>query len=175
MHKSLKAGMLVAIATAIFAVAPPLAAQGVSQIAINCTTPAPEAHTTNGCISSEGAQGGTPFIIVGSKLYAIGGFWVWCQSPSGGTPYGPDCNGAIYIGEVNLVTGGAVYETTSVSGTSSASGTTGLQVTFKSSDGDMSCTLSVPASPSSGGTNTLSGSCDSVPITFSNAVVLVTK
>lgn len=173
MLNSLKAGMLAAAATALFCAAPPLSAQA-SQIVLSCTTPGPDSKTPNGCRSSELALGGTPGIIVNGKLLIVGGFWVWCQSPTNGTPYGPDCNGAMYIAEVNLATGAAVYETTSVSGNSSA-GITGLQVTFKSKDGDMSCTVNVPASPSSGGTNTLSGFCDSVPITFSNAVVQVTR
>jgi hypothetical protein len=172
MCNSFRPGMLVVIAAAMFCVAPPVVAQGASQVILSCTTPPPASKTANGCRSSELA--GTPPIVVGGKLLIVGGFWVWCQSPGGGTPYGPDCNGAMYIAEVTLATGTVVYETTSVSGTASASGPTGLQVTFKSSDLDMSCTLNVPASPSSGGGNTLSGSCDSTPITFSNAVVQVT-
>ena len=170
MRNSFRLVILVVIASAMFCLAPPVAAQGASQIVLSCSTPPPESHTANGCRSSE--LDTTPPIIVDGKLLIVGGFWVWCQSPSGGTPYGPDCNGAMYIAEVNLATGTAVYETTSVSGTASDSG--GLQVTFTSSDGDMSCTLSVPTSPSSGGANTLAGHCDGVPIIFSKAVVQVT-
>ena len=164
------------IAAALFWVTPPLRAEAVSQIVLSCTTPPPQSHTSNGCRSSELAPppDGTPPIIVGSKLLVVGGFWVWCQSPNGGTPYGPDCAGSVYVEEVNLVTGAGVYDATSVSG-SSSSGPTGLQVAFKSSDGDMSCLLNVPTSPSSGGTNTVTGLCDGVPISFSNAVVQVTR
>jgi hypothetical protein len=151
---------------------PAARAAGTSQIVLSCTTPAPKSHSTNGCSSSELAS--TPPIIVDGTLYFIGGFWIWCQSPNGGTPYGPDCSGSVYIEEVNLATNVGVYETTSVSGSSTAAGPTGVQVMFHSSDGDMSCTLSVPASPTNGGTNTLSGSCDSLPITFSNAVAHLT-
>src|SRR5579863_6253485 len=100
MRSSFKAGMWAVAATAMFCAAPPLAAQA-SQIVLSCTTPAPESKTTNGCVSSELAPSGTPGIISGGTLYFIAGFWVWCQAPSGGTPYGPDCNGAMYIGEVN--------------------------------------------------------------------------
>jgi hypothetical protein len=178
MRTMLRVGMLAAmIAAAIFWMAPKLAAQSVSQIVLSCTTPPPESQSSNGCRSSELAPppGGTPPIIIGSKLLIVGGFWVWCQNPNGGTPYGPDCGGAVYVAEVNLVSGAAVYNTTSVSGTASASGPTGLQVTFTSSDGDMSCILNVPTSPTRGGTNTLSGLCDGVPIKFSNAVVQVTR
>ena len=173
MLKSLKAGMLVA-ASAFFCAAPPLSAQA-SQIVVSCTTPGPDSKDPNGCRSSELAPppNGTPGIVNGTSLYVIGGFWVWCQNPTTGTPYGPDCNGAMYIGEVNLATGSAVYETKSISGNSSASA--GLQITVKTSDGDMTCTLTVPTSPTSGSTNTVTGSCDGVPIAFSNAVVQVTK
>jgi hypothetical protein len=149
----------------------PAQAASVSQIVLTCTTPPPPSSTANGCRSSEGAT--TPLIFVGTNLFFIGGFWVWCQSPNGGTPYGPDCNGSMYVEEINLVTKTGVYEATSVDGSSTAVGT-GLQVSFTSSDGDMSCTLNVPSSPPSGGTNTLSGLCDGVPITFSNAGVQVT-
>ncbi len=69
------------------------------------------------------------------------------------------------------MTGTGSYQATSVSGSAAASGPTGLQVSFTSSDGDMSCVLDVPASPTKGGTNTLSGLCDGVPIKFFNAVV----
>jgi hypothetical protein len=152
--------------------AAPAQAAGVSQIVLSCTTPAPTSPTTNGCRSSEFVS--TPPIIVGGTLYVIGGFWIWCQNPNGGTPYGPDCAGAMYIAEINLGTGAAVYETTSIAGGATAAGPTGLQVWFTSSDGDMSCTLNVPSSPTSGGTNTLGGACDRTPIAFSNSVVQVT-
>ncbi len=148
-------------------------AQGVSQIVLSCTTPPPESHTNNGCRSTELAPPptGTPPIIIGSKLLIVGGFWVWCQNPNGGTPYGPDCSGSVYVEEVDLVTGAGTYQATSVSGSASQSGPTGLQVSFTSSDGDMTCALDVPTSPTKGGTNTLGGLCDGVPIRFFNAVV----
>jgi hypothetical protein len=109
-----------------------------------------------------------------TTLYIVAGFWVWCQSPDGGTPYGPDCAGSIYVEEVNLATNAGHYDATSVDGSSAATGSTGLHVTFTSSDGDMTCTLDVPTSPTHGGTNTLAGTCNGVPIVFSNAVVQVT-
>jgi hypothetical protein len=165
--------MLVSMMAAMFWMALPLAAQGVSQIVLSCTTPPPQSHTANGCRSSE--LDGTPPIIIGGKLLIVGGFWIWCQSPNGGTPYGPDCAGSVYVEEVDLATNTGVYDATSISGTASASGPTGLQVAFISSDGDLSCILNVPTTPTRGGTNILSGSCDTVPITFSNAVVQVTR
>ncbi len=156
---------------ALFAI-PTSFASGVSQIVLSCSTPPPHSSSTNGCSSSELVS--TPPIINGGTLYVIGGFWVWCQNPNGGTPYGPDCTGSVYIEEVSLATQTGVYETTSVSGSAAATGPTGLQVTFTSSDGDMSCTLNVPSSPTNGGTNTLGGLCNGVPISFSNSVVHVT-
>jgi len=178
MRNIFRAGALASMmATAMFWTAPRLAAQDVSQIVLSCTTPPPQSQSTNGCRSSELAPppDGTPPIIIGSKLLIVGGFWVWCQNPNGGTPYGPDCSGSVYVEEVNLVSGAGVYDATSISGTASSSGPTGLQVAFTSSDGDMSCILNVPTSPTRGGTNTLSGLCDGVPIKFSNAVVQVTR
>jgi hypothetical protein len=150
----------------------PAQATGVSQIVLSCTTPAPESQTTNGCRSSELVT--SPPIIVSGTLYIIGGFWIWCQNPNGGTPYGPDCSGSMYIAEINLGTGAVVYETTSIAGGAAAAGPTGLQVSFTSSDGDMSCTLNVPSSPTGGGTNTLGGLCDGFPISFTKSVVQVT-
>ena len=148
-------------------------AQGVDQIVLTCTTPPPSSKTTNGCRSTELAPPpeGTPPIIIGNTLLFVAGFWVWCQSPNGGTPYGPECKGSVYAEEVDLVSGAGKYQATSVSGNSSASGPTGLQVAFTSSDGDMACVLYVPTSPTKGGTNTLTGLCDGVPITFFNAGV----
>ena len=177
MRNVLKAGMLASItAAATFWIAPPAAAQGVSQIVLSCSAPNPVASDPNGCRNSElaGPPDGTPPIIVGTTLFIFGGFWVWCQSPNGGTPYGPDCNGAVYVEEVDLVSKAANYEPTSISGNSSSGGPTGLQVEFKSSDGDLSCTLGVPTSPTTGMTNTLSGFCDGVPISFRHVVVQVT-
>ena len=164
------------IAGGLFCVAPEVVAQGVSQIVLSCGTPPPQSHSPNGCRSSELAPppAGTPPIIIGSKLLIVGGFWVWCQSPNGGTPYGPDCGGSVYVEEVDLVSNAGKYDATSVSGNSSSGGPTGLQVTFTSSDGDMSCVLNVPTSPTAGGSNTLSGFCDGVPINFTNSVVQVT-
>ena len=150
--------------------APSNSSNGASQIVLSCSTPPPTSHNTNGCSSSELAT--TPPIIQGTTLYIVGGFWVWCQSPSAGTPYGPDCNGSMYIEEINLVTGVGHYQATAVDGTSSATGPTGLQVTFTSSDGDMTCKLNVPTSSEHGGA--LSGFCNGVPIVFSNAVINVT-
>jgi hypothetical protein len=174
--KSFELFMLgLALVIMVFAAVPTAAAanssNGVSQVVLSCTTPAPESANTHGCASSELAT--TPPIIQGTTLYFIGGFWVWCQSPIGAsTPYGPDCAGSIYIAEINLLTGAGPYEATSVDGMSTATGPTGLQVTFTSSDGDMTCTLDVPTSSTHSGT--LSGSCNGVPIVFSNAVVNVT-
>jgi hypothetical protein len=147
--------------------------RGVSQIVLSCTTPPPESHTTQGCRTSELSS--TPPRIIDNILYIVAGFWVWCQSPGDGTPYGPDCTGSVYVEEVNLVTGAGHYDATSVDGMSSATGPTGLQVTFTSSDGDTRCTLDVPASLTHGPTNTLSGACDGVPIVFTNSVVQVTS
>ncbi len=151
-------------------------AAGQSQIVLSCSTPPPQAdgHPAKPCVSSETVT--TPPIISGGTLYFIGGFWIWCQNPNGGTPYGPDCTGSMYIEEINLGTGVGVYQSTSVSGgaaTCSACAT-GVQVTVTTSDADMSCTFDVPTAPTNGGTNTLSGFCDGVPITFSNMIVHVT-
>jgi hypothetical protein len=179
--KCAEAGFLVLSIILMMTAAAPLvsaqASQPVSQIVLACTTPPPQSHTANGCRSTELAAppDGTPPIIIGSKLLIVGGFWVWCQSPNGGTPYGPDCNGSVYVEEVNLSSGAGAYSATSVSGSASQSGPTGLQVSFTSSDGDMSCVLNVPTSPTNGGSNTLSGLCDGVPIKFFNSVVQVTR
>jgi hypothetical protein len=80
----------------------------------------------------------------------------------------------MYVGEVNLSTDKVDYETTSVSGGSSVGGNTGLEATFTSRNNDVSCTFDVPTAPTSGGTNTLGGTCNGVPIIFSHAVVQVT-
>jgi len=171
-----RSGLLVlAVILLVVAVLPTAAgssgsSNGASQIVLSCTTPPPHSQNTNGCSSSELAT--TPPIIVGSTLYFIGGFWVWCQSPSGGTPYGPDCNGSMYIEEVNLATGVGHYQATSVNGASTATGPTGLQVTVTTSDGDMTCTLEVPTSTDHSAT--LQGTCDGVHIVFSNVLVNVT-
>jgi hypothetical protein len=172
-----RAGIMASMsASALFCVAPQNLAQGASQIVLSCSTPPPESHTANGCRSSELAPPptGTPPIIIGSKLLILAGFWVWCQNPSGGTPYGPDCTGSVYVEEVDLVSGTGQYQSTSISGSAASGGPTGLQASFTSSDNDMSCILNVPTSPTNGGTNTLSGICDGVPISFFNAVVQVT-
>ena len=159
--------------------ATPAAFASASQIVIHCTTPPPHSVNTNGCSSSELVS--TPPIINAGTLYFVAGFWVWCQSPTNGTPYGPDCNGSMYVAEVDLATGTVKYEATSISGSSSVVGSTGLQVTFTSSDGDMTCTLGVPTSPTAGSTNQLSGTCGDpsnpssvVPIVFSQAGANVT-
>ncbi len=149
------------------------AANGASQIVVSCTTPPPESNSAHFCGSSEFIT--TPPIVIGNTLYVVAGFWVWCQGPVGGTPYGPDCAGTVYVEEVNLSTGAGHYDATSIDGLSSSSGPTGLQLTFTSKDGDTTCTLDVPTSPSQGGTNTLVGTCDGVPVVFSNAVVRVTS
>lgn len=169
MRNVLKAGMLASItAAATFWIAPPAAAQGVSQIVLSCSDSAPQALDPNGCDNTTPAGP----ITNGSTLFFFGGFWVWCQSPTGGTPYGPDCHGAVYVEEVGPPANR--YEQTPISGSSSLGGTTGLQVTFTTSDGDLTCILSVPASPTSGPTNTVSGHCNGTLITFSKVVVQVT-
>jgi hypothetical protein len=178
MRKILFGAGLVALtmAAAVFSPGSQVSAQGASQIVLSCTTPPPQSHTANGCRSSELAPPptGTPPIIIASKLLILAGFWVWCQNPNGGTPYGPDCHGALYAFEVDLASGAGKYQATSVSGSASLGGPTGLQASFTSSDGDMSCILDVPTAPTHGGTNTLSGMCDGVPISFFNVVVQVT-
>jgi hypothetical protein len=165
MRKIFVAGMLAAMMVpAMFWMSPRVAAQGVSQVILSCTTPPPQSSSTNGCRSL------FPIFSPTGELLFVGGFWVWCQNSTDGTPYGPDCAGAVYIEEVNLTTHTGVYETTSVSGTTDVPG----QVEFNSSDGDLKCTLSLPAALTRGATNTLSGSCNGQPVTFTNVVVQVT-
>src|SRR5438445_8658160 len=173
-----RVGVLASIvAMTLLVTAPKVAAQSVSQIVLSCSTPPPQSQSPNGCRSSELAPPptGTPPIIVGNTLEIVGGFWIWCQNPNGGTPYGSDCTGSVYVEEVNLVTNAAKYHTTAIAGGATATGPTGITVSFNSTDGDLSCTLNVPASPTKGGTNTLSGLCNGVPITFYNTVVQVTR
>jgi hypothetical protein len=137
--------------------------QGVSQITLSCTTPPPDAgsHPKNQCSSSQSA----PIFSDGTADF-IGGFWIWCQNPSGtGTPYGPDCSGSMYIEEISQTS--AVYESTSVSG--GATDLSGIQVTATTSDGDVTCTFDVTP-----GSSTLDATCNGTPITFSNATVNVT-
>jgi hypothetical protein len=69
----------------------------------------------------------------------------------------------------NLETG--KYTATSISGTAFADA--GLDVSFTSSDSELSCTLSIATSTKSH-TNTVSGTCNGTPITFSNVGVNVT-
>ncbi|MDG6933961.1 MAG: hypothetical protein JRN68_04625 [Nitrososphaerota archaeon] len=167
MQKSALFLILIVVILPILLVGPSAVAASQTQIILSCSTPPPGSHVPNGCISSELV--GTPPITSGSTLYIIGGFWVWCQSTTGGgNSYGPDCAGSIYVEEVNLVTGAGVYDATAIRGTSDTT-TAPFQVTFTSTDGDMSCTLSVTP-----GSSTLSGTCDKVPITFSDAIVRVT-
>jgi hypothetical protein len=145
-------------------------AQGVSQIVLSCTTPNPDSVSTNGCSSSQEAP--IPSANSPEGLF-VGGFWVWCQSPVGpSTPYGPDCAGSVYVAEISA--SGETYEATAVDGHSSPLNAKENQVEFTSTDGDVSCTLDVPNSVTHGGT-TLSGTCNGVPITFSNANVQVTR
>jgi hypothetical protein len=153
--------------------APTASAAGVSQIVLSCTTPPPQSSNSNGCGSSELVT--TPPIVNGGTLEIVAGFWLWGESPKGGTPYGRDCAGSMYVEEVNLATGAGHYDATSVSGTSSATGPTGLQVTFTSSDSDVTCTIDVPSTPTRGPTNQLGGTCNGIPITFSHAVAQVTS
>lgn len=165
-------GMILSLFIFALLAVPTVSAAGASQIVLSCTTPPPQSSNPDGCSSSEFVT--TPPIINGDTLYIVAGFWIWCQNPNNGTPYGPDCNGAMYVVEVNLATRASHYDTSSVSGTSSAAGPTGLQVTFGSSEGNVSCTLDVPTSPTKGLTNQIGGTCNGVPIVFSHAVVQVT-
>lgn len=147
----------------------PANAAGVSQIALSCSSPPPQSHNTNGCTSTNPVFAGST-----GTLDFIGGYWIWCQNPTQGTPYGPDCSGSAYIEEVNLSTGTGVYQNTPIQGGSQTGGSTGLQVWFTTSDGDMTCVLDVPTSPSNGPSNTVGGTCDGQGITFGNVVVNVT-
>lgn len=159
----------VSMAIVLSWLAPTITAQSVSQIVLSCTTPAPNSKTTNGCHSDQSAP--IPSANAAEGLF-VGGFWVWCQSPVGpSTPYGLDCNGSVYLAEISA--GGETYEATSIHGYSAPLSGTQSQVEFTSSDGDVSCTLDVPASVTHGST-TLSGTCNGVPISFSNANVQVT-
>ncbi len=152
-----------------FATAMPAHAASASQITLSCSSPPPQSHNTNGCTSSNPV-----FAESTGTLDFIGGFWIWCQNANSGTPYGPDCKGSTYIEEVNTNAGTGVYQNTPIDGGSQATGPTGLQVSFTTSDGDMTCTLDVPTSPTSGSSNTVSGTCDGQDITFGNVVVNVT-
>ncbi|HZW85810.1 MAG TPA: hypothetical protein VFE91_07925 [Nitrososphaerales archaeon] len=123
-----------------------------SQVALSCSTPPPQAgtHPANACAFSNIVF---PFVV--------GGFWIWCQNPTtGGTPYGPDCSGSLYY--ANVFTG--AYVARSITGTSSGFPT----ISFTSSDGVISCSLTIS------GSSTLTGTCNGTPITFSNVNIQVT-
>ena len=102
-------------------------------------------------------------MTVGSTDYEIGGFWIWCQAGVGNS-YRPDCSGSMYIEEINVNTGVAVYDATSISGDTSNY----PKITFTTSDNDMACTLTITEP------GTLSGTCDGERITFNNVIVQVT-
>jgi hypothetical protein len=146
--------------------AAPAQAAGVSQITLSCSSPPPQSLDGNGCVPSNPI-----FSPVTGTLDFIGGFWIWCQNPSQGTPYGPDCSGSMYIEEITLPNGPGVYQTTPISGHSLAG--TPWKVWFTTSDGDMTCTLDVP-NPTSNGATSVSGTCDGKSVTFSGVVVNVT-
>lgn len=164
LETSLVVVAVVALLSAFAAASAPAA--GVSQITLSCSSPPPQSHDTNGCTSSNPI-----FASRTGTLDFVGGFWIWCQSPTQGTPYGPDCSGSAYLEEVNTATGTGVYQNTPIHGGSSTGGATGVQVSFTTSDGDMSCVLDVPTSPTSGPSNTMNGTCDGQHITFGNVVV----
>ena len=158
------------IAAAMIWAAPQLSAQRASQITMSCTTPNPHSGDPNGCRSSQSVPFFSPD---GTKALFLGGFWVWCQNPNNKGPYA-DCNGAVYVEEIDLATGAAKYDVTSISGDSSVGGPTGLQATIESKDGDTTCVFDVPASPTSGPSNTVNGTCNGVPITLMAVVANVT-
>jgi hypothetical protein len=131
-----------------------------TQIILSCSIPVPFSHVPSDHCSSSIPSG----VIVGSTDYVIGGFWIWCQVGGSGNSYGPDCSGSMYIEEVNLNTGVGVYDVTSISGNT----LNYPQITFNTSDNDMTCTLTIT------GSSTLSGTCDGTSITFHNVIVQVT-
>jgi hypothetical protein len=158
-QRSAPAIVPVLLVLSVLIAAPLASAASQTQIILSCSIPPPFSHVPpNHCSSTpEGVTSGT-------IDYEIGGFWIWCQVGSGNS-YGPDCSGSMYIEEVNMITGTAVYDTTSIRGSTSSF----PQITFTTSDNDMTCTLTVVP-----GSSTLSGTCDGTPITFSNVIVRVT-
>ncbi len=142
-----------------------------SQIVLACSSTGVNGHGANECVPSGGPFGHGGFVSAGGELDFVFGFWIWCQSPTNPTPYGLECAGAVYTGEITLVTGAFAYEVTSLDGTA-ASATT---VTFTPSDGDYTCMLTLPSSPAAGPANTVIATCGGVSgISFSNVDVQVT-
>jgi hypothetical protein len=139
------------LAFLVFAFVPAAYAAKQSQIVLSCSSAPPEAygHPAHPCAFDNIAF-----------PYVVAGFWIWCQSPQSGTPYGPDCTGSVYY--ANVLTG--VYTSRSISGDASGYPT----ITFTSSNGVISCSLTI-TSPS-----TLSGTCNGDSINFYNVLIRVT-
>ncbi len=140
-------GLAVMMMLALAVVVAPRAQAGgsaaSSQIALSCQgapTPPSNAHE---CVGTPGFSN-------------IGGFWVWCETPSASNGYKGECNGAIYQEEATA--GVFAYQVSSMTGEATGSSAP-FTVTVGPSSFPAECAFTVSASLLKGQSNAIPAVC----------------
>ncbi len=100
---------------------------------------------------------GTGFFSDGSEPITPFGFWIWCEGSST-NPYQGSCSGAMYFYALGITKG--------VSGSASGSSAV-FNMTVRSADGQVACSLTNSAPVLSGPANLVTATC-SAPAQVSN-------
>ncbi len=148
-------GLALMVTLAIAAVvAPGVRAGGStasSQIALSCQGAPTPPSNANECV-------GTPTSCPRGDVCSsnIGGFWVWCETPTASNGYKGECNGAIYQEEATA--GVFAYQVSSMTGEATGSSPP-FTVTVGPSSSVGECAFTVSAALLRGQSNTIPASC----------------
>ncbi len=142
------------------------ASSGASQIALSCQGPGSFSASTNANTCAGVTSCPSSLTTLGAVfcISNIGGFWIWCETPSASNHYKGECNGALYQAE--FTSGVFSYQVTSVKGDA-----TGLSVPFMVAvgpSGSTECTFTVSPPLPSGQSNTIPAVCIGA-LTFTSA------
>ncbi len=131
------------------------ASSGASQIALSCQGPGSFSASTNAntCAGVTSCPSTLTTAVV--CISNIGGFWIWCETPSASNHYMGECNGALY--QVEFTSGVFSYQIKSVTGDA-----TGLSAPFMVAvgpSGSTECTFTVTAPLLPGQSSSVPASC----------------
>ncbi len=143
--------MMLALAVVVAPRAQASGSTASSQIALSCQGAPTPPSNANECV-------GTPaFCPTGATCFSnIGGFWVWCETPTASNGYKGECNGAIYQEEVTA--GVFAYQVSSMTGEATGSAPP-FTVTVGPSSFVGECAFTVSASLLRGQSSTIPAVC----------------
>ncbi len=149
--------MMLALAVVVAPRAQASGSTASSQIALSCQGAPTPPSNANECVGTPSAASCGSISGAAFCFSNIGGFWVWCETPSASNGYKGECNGAIYQEE--LTAGVFAYQVASMTGDATPGSNGAIKVTVGTSTVAGECVFTVSPSLTRGQSNAIPAAC----------------